>query len=257
MTTHDLTQCAAADQIRRRAAWMEESRRSVAYHEAGHAAISWFFGDQHEIEHIRVCDGDVSYFGDVETRGGVLSPVLWIDLCPPEQAKPNAIKIIMFYLAGPCAQARGDDDDAANWFENLNLLTDRSDDGGDDLSRAIFAAEALARKGFNPDTLLKRAARWTEEALSNVSVWQVVEAISARLQVTDRIEVDEACEIMETISPPANPLAYRGKWKRRFGLSTGALAYLPPAPSGLPAGTSHRRGHGRAIQFSHSKAQAS
>jgi hypothetical protein len=198
-------------------------RRSVAYHEAGHAAIHWFFGTLGDFYGISmVPNGDT--WARVTSKGCnwdfrvVVEPLTKV---LPRQARVNAARCILFNLAGPWVQNQVEDRDPT-WLDvevDLHWDDGAGYDDDADVCRAIRAAfAAVGEKGSRPWSMLRRVARWVEEALSEPRMWRVVEALATRLQQVDVLGPEEAIGLMEdAYGGHVTPQAYAcRKWRRRF-----------------------------------------
>jgi len=199
-------------------------RKSICFHEAGHAAMHWFWGTAGDFCHI-----------DMRPNSDFLASVRWRPVASeaeigemrswPSAARGMATRCIMQLLGGPCAQNLECDRDE-EWFELLMFNEwEPGPDQKSDIARAVRIALALTgEKGPEPGprsrTFLAKISRWTDEAFGDPRLWGVVEALACRLQhVQSILDGDEAWEVMKRAwggDPSWAALEMGRKWRRRL-----------------------------------------
>ena len=171
-----------------------ERKRATAYHEAGHAALAFLFGNQGDLAHIdmkgtkefRAC---CKAYGPDEwqDRTGAATGVPSGD--PSAILAPMAKRRVMQLLAGFAAQWRVCPSDFAgypSWFDAVCATFpekwDDSDEGSfHDMAAAVRTAKHLYGDNGSAWAFLRRMARWTDEALQYPRLWAVVQALADRL----------------------------------------------------------------------------
>jgi hypothetical protein len=209
-----------------RARQTPERTRATAYHEAGHAAIKFLFGEQYNIHFIDI-RGNVENAAYVRTRGeGPLADGNGFHEADPATRwfiKINTKGSMMFDLAGYAAQHRVSTED----YDGLHWLDTELDDPEwecieiHDINRAVTRAKTLHGDTGNAWRLLRQMARWTDEALAHPRLWAVVVALAERLATAKRrMSGDTVCRIMDGAWGKGTlPYIEMGsKWRRRFSV---------------------------------------
>ena len=195
---------------------LAEWRRDLAYHEAGHAAMYFFFFKL----------GDLCHIDMVPSRGFearvVTSDVSMSWLCsdasvPMGLRKLNATKVIMQRLAGPCAENRVTRHNK-EWFRWPVL---RREGKGGDFAQAMEAAKLVYADADQADQFAEQIAAWTEEALTIPRLWAVVKALAKQLESVDLLEAADALATMTTAWGDGDLPPYMdvgSEWRRRFSV---------------------------------------
>ena len=197
-----------------------EQVRLIAYHEAGHAAMHWFFGSFGDLIHIDMA-GDERNLAFVRQTSFALLPMMvrGAALISPCLGRATAAKAIMHHLSGPCTENRACERDPewlAYLLDGWNLYP------GSDAALAVEAAEAAfpeAKTSKPAWTLLRRVGRWVDECFSEPRMWTVVEALANRLATATVMEADEAWGVMQQAwggECCGAPWTMGRKWRRRF-----------------------------------------
>ena len=220
---------------------MPGHRREIAFHEAGHAAMHWFFQTPGDFIHIDM-RGTAEVWAFVRSFSPSLSPLVIgaVHAVCPAYGRATAARAVMHHLSGPCAQeihrhGLGDDEHGGflnpplfggspgwdDWFHRLADDWDCGETGGrDDFDRAAAAAAAIHPSPGRRREFLRRVAGWTEEAFASPRLWGVVTALAARLETADFLDGQDAWEVMEAAwgdAPAADPVLTLGrKWLRRL-----------------------------------------
>ncbi len=198
-------------------------KRSLAYHEAGHAAMYWVFGHLLEFVDMR---------GNRKNAAFVRSRPLWFGRFETVRNMPETVRHAnrlgcqrecMVRLAGYAAQSRVDDELRGEvWY--LDILLDCEEweyDEDHDINRAVSAAKGFYGDNGTAWRLLKRMASWTDEAFNHPQLWAGVESLAERLQsVRRRISGGRVFGILNKAWPDAKLpcLNMEKKWRRRFVL---------------------------------------
>ncbi len=195
-------------------------KRSLAYHEAGHAAMYWVFGNLPEFIDMR---------GNRKNAAFVRSRPLWFGRFETVRNMPETVRHAnrlgcqrecMVRLAGYAAQSRVDDKLGGEvWYLDLLECDEWLYDEDHDINRAVSAAKGLYGDNGNAWWFLNRMASWTDEAFNHPQLWAGVESLAERLQsVQRRISGNRVFDIMNKAWPDANlPIWSMGqKWRRRF-----------------------------------------
>lgn len=201
------------------------SRDWLAYHEAGHAAMTCFFGNY---SHLSFIDMQGDSYSSAFVRHERLSGPGFIaimasraDPLAQSIARYESAKSIMLYLAGPCAENKFGPREP-DWFDQYMDLACYLIEGSD-FSHALAAAAALYGNTHKADQWVRRISTWTDEAMDDERLWLVVETLAQRLLQTDRLEGQEAIEIMaKTWGVNRQPLCFESRWRRRFKIKTGS-----------------------------------
>lgn len=207
-----------------------KSKREIAYHEAGHAAITWLFGKFSDLQFIDMQGSDEA-LAFVNTRADLMAIVEQ----HPEQYRNASAEMqrvirlqskmrMMFNLAGFAAENRVQPPESGwHWLEEL-----MADDcwvlcEGHDLLCATRLARAIHGPNGNAIRFLKRMATWTDEAFAEPRLAAAVDALADRLvRVKTRLDGPAAVRTMDRAwgNPTALPYLELGrKWRRRFAFS--------------------------------------
>jgi hypothetical protein len=165
----------------------EEIIFATAYHEAGHAAIHAFLGDDYiHFESLSVVPDEGST-GRIMRMG--ISPVVVDHDGDPSFVswdKARAKCRMIFCLSGPVAEAIAQDMYFSLVSEDVqwdSFLYESYDDWleSSDLGKAWSMAEALQSKTWPPFRVMAQMEKWTEEVLRYPEVWEVVETLAGML----------------------------------------------------------------------------
>ena len=207
---------------------LQQHRRCVAYHEAGHAAMQWLFGGLDNLAFIDM-RGNEKVHASVRTSRLNLARLIPDMGTGRKLPKPyrDFIKVMaqqqmMFDLAGPAAEKRVSEPDGfQHWLEPDLELGDFENRTDEDIPRAFFIARAACGgKEKAAYKMLNLMAEWTDEALSNPRFWSAIETLAEELvSVKSRIAgerviriLDEAWgEVKDPILPGMGP-----QWQERF-----------------------------------------
>jgi len=202
-----------------------ERIRVTAYHEAGHAAMAFMFGNHYNIVHIDM-RGTLALKAAIRTQGLDITSMLACDL--PSEIRSMYIlqgkQQVMCNLAGYAAEHRVCPSEYGSWLDeelDMNGLDWYEDDPHDthDMARAVRIAKALRGDNGNAWRLLRQMAAWTDEALSNPKLWAVVVALAEQLvAVKTHMRGSRVCKIMDNAWNEAGmPYLKMGpNWHRRF-----------------------------------------
>lgn len=157
--------------------------KKTAYHEAAHATVKAFWGDNH------------SHFGSITiiptgAQEGIFSQKGVF--MPPLDVYPDRLKWIwghmemIHLLAGDVAGSLIDEDSyydvmvsVGDWqaqADSIDEFRSRVDAG-----RALVISELLDRPGWPSYRILRRAEIWTRELLAQPEIWCVIEKVAQRL----------------------------------------------------------------------------
>ncbi len=199
---------------------MDEKRnsRETSIHEAGHAVMDWFHGQDHRIIKIDM-RGNSSNHAFVRTQR--TDGPSWINSAFANDAifaRSLAVRSIMVSLAGPAAQARYEMTQD-EWFSDLfDEWIDEYEEPVCDMGQAVAAAKALhLPHGKRWHRFLKTVADWTFEAIEIPKVWTAIEALADRLQTVQTMKGSMASRIIERTSGNGWEMipSLGRKWKRR------------------------------------------
>lgn len=195
----------------------EERRREIAYHEAGHAVMFFFFGESIDGINMR---GSVNFAAMVKKRAMALYGHVahMRSTALHSLAKATAARECMINLAGPCA-AHIFNGGTSEWLDEL--FEDHWDEeliDNTDLTKTIKMAKALHDTPGRQQQFINRMAQWTEEALSMPHLWRLVEALGERLNTQKSMTGDSALRIMQKAWGDRGSLPFYEdpKWKRRL-----------------------------------------
>ena len=207
----------------------DEERREIAYHEAGHAAMHWMFGDFDAIHHIDMRGGFGFHAAVVSQKLNIKKLSSWY---PRTLLQFQAKQQIMGLLAGHAAENLLGGGDVESWIscrmqEREELSEDHDPflwDKGTDLYHAFEIAKVVHGDNGLAVRMIRRVATWTDEALSHPRMWAVVEALAAQLM---NIKTRMSGRRAERIMLRAWGVLYEGipfltmgrKWKRRFTIN--------------------------------------
>jgi hypothetical protein len=206
-----------------------ERKREIAYHEAGHAAIQWMFGNANNIDHISMY-GTIDFSAIVRTREYDFIKLILdspntepIDKLPPTMQ--NVLRIqakqrMMHDLAGYGTEGKLNPVDDWHW---LDIQLDEGEweySEGDDINRAVKVAKAVCGDNGNAWRMLRKMAAWTDEAILHPRLWAVIDALAKQLvTVKKRMGGIKAYRIMEKAWGENTGLPYMDmgrQWRRRF-----------------------------------------
>jgi hypothetical protein len=184
----------------------------TAHHEAGHAAVSAFFGENHT--HFK----EITIIPE-QGCGGRFSQSRVFQFIISRQ--DGWIKIAGF-LAGRLSEKRVNDDfqTIAEIIENREWEFDDIEETEDDWrantdeGKALTIAELISKRGWPPLRTLEMVERWTDNLLSDPCVWNVVEKIAKRLLAVGSIT--EFDEYESLVKPILFQWIKYPEWKRRL-----------------------------------------
>lgn len=201
---------------------MDDYQRMIlAYHEAGHIAIHWFFGTHQDFLLIDMRGGFVKSKPS-STEDEIRSHVK-TDL---HVARIEAAKTILHYLAGPYAEHVASKE-KYEWFFLMSVrymfVNDEPASEVEakcDMACAKRAALAVCNDDWS-DALhfVQDVGRWVEELLSIPRFWTCVESLAKRLQTADILTRNPAWEIMKEAWGDGDtpPYMHLGEvWVERF-----------------------------------------
>ncbi len=187
---------------------VEKMIHAIAYHEAGHAAIHAFLGDDYShfdslsiipengsmgrLSRARMMPFDFSHNGD---------PAI-MDILK-ERAKSR----IILSLAGPVAEAiaKGEysphliDEENPEIWDCLSFDTIEDWRAGCDMGKAWTMAEAIQSRPWPAYRIMRQLETWTEEMLRTPDVWQVVETLAEMLINKGEILEDDYYPVADEI----------------------------------------------------------
>lgn len=193
---------------------MKFKRKDTEFHEAGHAAMLFFFGNSENFRGI-----------DMNPSGNYVAAVL--DDYMITKFRGAAMAHLMGFLAGPCVDSLrgllGKD-----WLNELLNNQSQMESRTSDISAAVeiaavyhYHADYVAQR-----RMLRTAAKWTEEALSHPRLWAVVEALAKRLKRHQTMAAYVAWQIMGDAFGPCDGTPYKSfgkQWQRRFSIRPGEV----------------------------------
>ena len=214
-----------------------QSGKEMAFHEAGHAAMVWFFAESWNVVEI-----DMKPDGNTAARVWIHDDLNleYLASLPRNKATEIATRVIMRKLAGDRAQKRVAGNYFLSQFELLLQLKGEylkkylkswnwnHDGHKEDFPLAVSIAKVLYHEDRQLIGFLRRLGRWTDECLSHPWMWTVVTALASKLKPGIVLDGQLAWEIMESawkgpkvwnapllhFNPPYFTLG--SKWKRRF-----------------------------------------
>lgn len=190
-------------------------KSTLAYHEAGHAAMHWFFGTLGDLQLISMVPDEIN-MAYVRSKPFNMAPTFIAPLPEPYQ-KPAVIKAIMHNLAGPSAENRVTEQDP-EWF-SCAFDECEWDDDSHDIPRAIELSRVLHGQGRRAWGFCRIVAKWTDEALDMPVMRAVVDAVANRLMTVDVLDGGDAIDLMEAAAgghPKRLPCVSTPKWRRRL-----------------------------------------
>ena len=196
-----------------------EWEHALAYHEAGHAAMYFFFGELGDICYIDMVpsrDSDACVFA----RNGSMSLLRSDASISMGLKRLYATKVIMQKLAGLCAENRVTCRNK-KWFRCPVLRRDLKAGKQFDFPQAMEAAKMVYANSDQADQFAELIATWTEDALTIPRLWAVVEALAEQLKSVERLEGDDAREVMVTAWGDGDlpPYMHVGsEWRRRLSV---------------------------------------
>jgi len=201
-------------------------RMEIIYHEAGHTAILFMFGQVFNIERVNVT-GKGPVAASVEWRA--LDTLTWLDLYGAstsalyQQIRVNKLKwATMLCLAGYAAEKHVNPHGDWIWFDDLLECPEWCWDGTEDFAKALNLAKMLYGDTGRARHFLRRMNDWTEEALHDPRLWAVVEAVAKRLLTTKRrVGGRKLFDITTEAFGESHGLPYMEmgrNWRRRFRL---------------------------------------
>jgi len=190
---------------------IRQSMIKTAHHEAGHAAINAFFGENHtHFEEITIIPGQC--FVGTFTQSRVFDLII--------SRQHGWIKIAGL-LAGRLAGKRFDDDFWAiteileNGWESDTLVETESEWRKTvDEGKALTIAEEISTRGWPALRILEMVEGWTENLLENIHVWNVVETLAKRL--LDAGSITDFEEYEAIVKPILYKWPEHPAWKRRL-----------------------------------------
>lgn len=170
--------------------------RSLAIHEAGHAAMHWFLGEA-EVTDL------IDMRGNAHTSK-MITVYMLNNFVPRQFQRCLAIREIMAFLAGPAAESRHN---CRNWSDRLHWFTqgladwstDRRSRFGD-FGQATEYAQVLYTQSGEWYRFLTTVAQWTQEALEIPAVWKGVEALADRLEFQNTMRGSVAAKLLSHAS---------------------------------------------------------
>ena len=206
----------------------ELDKRFSAYHEAGHAAMQFMFGNHNAIVFIDMV-GDLNQHAFIRSRESDFTEALTTEL--PKDIRRilllQAERRIMCDLAGETAENLAKPLGCPDWLDAyLNAIEYEDGEPLPEITRAINIAKLACGDNGNALRFLRRMAKWTDEALAHSRLWAVVEALAEQLTLVKiRMSGSRACGVMENAwgNPGSLPYMVMGpRWRRRFS--------MPPKP---------------------------
>lgn len=204
-----------------------EEKRIDAYHEAGHAAVHWMFGNSNNIRFIDM-RGNLDGRAFVSAKRWNLGKFDLTDSLTRCFVALNTKRDVMNCLAGYAAENRIRPSDYDHWLdEQLDMNGCDWSEGNPkdphDVARALRAAKNLRGDNGNAWRFLRQMASWTDDALSHPRLWDVVATLAERLAgVKARMSGAVACRIMDKAWGDEATLPYMDmgrRWRRRFRMS--------------------------------------
>ena len=246
------------------ARWLREfeTKRETAYHEAGHAAILWMFGNAHEIVLIKM-KGTAGRCAQVRRRlydlvkaildGPRATPFDGLNPVARYVVRMHAQREMLYRLAGYATEGKLSPPDSMHWLETALEEGEWEWNEEEDLSKAVKLANAVCGDNGNAGRMLRRMASWTDEALSHPRLWGVVEALAEQLAtVKGRMSGHKAYLIMkEAWGEGTLPYLEMGRrWRRRFCLrGVARAANRPRRRSPRVAGRGPGRNRGTKVDY--------
>lgn len=193
-----------------------------AYHEAGHAAMYFFFGEAEDLHSVDIIPNTQN------SRAGRTSAMTFdrqrelmsVSVGCDDYRRIEAITWIMIDLAGYSAENKVafPDCPGRNWLEVERENQFWDPDPVSDFSKAEGVARAFCGEGRSHWGFISRLGRWTDEAIRSPRMWKVVEVLTAELLGNDRLEGKTAWRIMKDAWGPGDlfPYVSTRTWKRRF-----------------------------------------
>lgn len=211
---------------KRRQEIARQLRLEVAYHEAGHAAMLFIFGQSGAIDFIEMRENSTRMArirAELLYLPVLLSHPVESDSHIPVPYKCFAKQHMMYHLAGFAAQSRVQILDRK--IEGWGWLHEELDSGewdveGRDVSRAWRTAKAVWGDNGNSWRMLSRMAMWVDEALSYPKLWAATQALAKHL-VAVKYRMLGSCASRIMIEAWGDPsflpyLEMGAKWRRRF-----------------------------------------
>ncbi len=182
--------------------------KSTAYHEAGHAAVNSFFGEEYTHFRCLTIIPNQKYMGSFShDRGSNI-------MATREKIYTN----MSMKLAGRLAEKQllGESGMIEDEIEEKLWLEEYVEENAvlDDLTGALRLAEGIAVKGWPPLRILKMVEAWTEDLLKSPVVWGVVEKLAYRLM--DVGEINDFEEFESIVGPIVFKSFGSPEWKRRL-----------------------------------------
>ena len=204
-----------------------EEKRIDAYHEAGHAAVDWMFGNSNNIRFIDM-RGNLDSRAFVSAKRWNLGKFDLADSLTRCFVALHTKQDVMNCLAVYAAENRIRPSDYDHWLdEQLDMNGCDWSEGNPkdphDVARALRAAKNLRGDNGNAWRFLRQMASWTDDALSHPRLWDVVATLAERLAGGKaRMSGAVACRIMDKAWGDETALPYMDmghKWRRRFRMS--------------------------------------
>jgi hypothetical protein len=197
----------------------ELSCRFASFHEAGHAAILWMFGDADSIDFISMRPkGDARAYIQSWQINFLNYPAPVLPLIPLTRAK--CMRSMMNHIAGHVAGFRVATPDESTKLSSYLIESNGCYVKEEDVLIAWRIAEwAHHGRKCHATTMWLRACRWTAEAMNHPRLWNTVEALASELQkVKTRIAGQRVRGIMrEAWGNDGVPYMEMGRqWRRRF-----------------------------------------
>jgi hypothetical protein len=194
-----------------------EQRRSTAHHEAGHAAVRFFFGNAIGIEFISMVESDTFYAAFHSYDPDEAKFLQSVKDQDKESAKLYAKRRGLFLLSGPAAEAKYRGTLKEGWLRKQYQINAHLRDGND-LQRThnlgIIVSGGRRNREVN---FVSHVADLAVEFINEPRIWKVIEAIATVLSERDRVKGPEAYLVMrEAWGEESIPLNVLPKWKRRF-----------------------------------------
>jgi hypothetical protein len=204
-------------------------KRSVAYHEAGHAAMMFMFRPHYNIVSVDM-RGTLTTEGTITARELSGIPIIGDLRDFPSDLRSSYTLLgkwsMMVDLAGYAAEHRVYPSDYGDWLtEQLDMNGDEwyENDPHDthDMACAVRMAKTVRGDNKNAWKLLRQMAAWTDEVFSHAKVWAVVVALAEQLVgIKTRMCGKRVREIMDNAWNEAGMpcLKIGPKWRRRFSV---------------------------------------
>lgn len=209
-----------------------ERRRSTAYHEAGHAAMKWMFGQNNQVEYISMVS-TLDHVACVGCKRNILlynspdaTPMRVLDKTTQGAMRFLAKCHMMHLLAGYAVESRlanpnGVPEDAVAWLDIQLDEGEWEDEDNKDLNEAVRIAKYICGDSDNARRMVRRMSVWTDEAVLHPRLWAVIKALAEQLlTIKTRMSGDRVRRIMKKAWGESNTLVHflemGRQWRQRF-----------------------------------------